>query len=705
MRVKHFDWSRCLLAAGTALVFVAGCNGAPQAVPTVSSRQGASNHVRYRLKLLKGLGGTSSSGDGINNRGWITGWSTLSGSMNPEHEILWIGNRKFDLGTLGGPSSAIEFSKKGNTNDVPGESETSTKDPLGEDFCLFGTGYTCLGTDWRNGDLDALPTLGGNNGIAIGNNDRGQIVGVAETNVTDPNCAAPQVLDFEATVWQPRTHRPRALPTLTGDTVGVATAINDRGDIVGGSGPTCATLTPALAVHPLLWKDGSPILLPTLGGTMNNVPWMINQHGEMAGMANVSGDATTHAVLWRNPKTVNDLGTLPGDFSSVADSMNDKEQLVGQSCDASGNCRGFIWQNGEMSDLNTLVSGGSRYYVVTANDINDDGIIVGEAYDTKSGATPAFEAIPAGDGAPLVRKVSAKVLLPASVRERLRRRLKPPVSTIPLGDHHLARTTKLYVIGGYGSTNAVNIFSAPGYKEIGSIKKGVSSPSSLWVDRNGDLYVANAQDVTEYAPGGHAPICSYKVTGTPSYVTTDNGDHVFATSRGKGSYHDNYQISYLDGFTQCGARFKHYEWDQPFFSYAAGVAADSSSNVFVSIYTGFEEFKGGASKPIHLRAHVNYVTPGALLIDKRNNLLSASKNIPNGNIYEITPPYKSATVLASPKGAGNLSLNGRQTLLYSGNGYKPLLTVYQYPSGKLFKTLKISTQSPAGLAISPDATF
>jgi probable HAF family extracellular repeat protein len=48
-----------------------------------------------------------------------------------------------------------------------------------------------------------------------------------------------------------------------------------------------------------------------------------------------------------------DLDTLPGDVFSVAFSINNKSQVVGESCDANFNCRAFLWQNGLMVDLNT----------------------------------------------------------------------------------------------------------------------------------------------------------------------------------------------------------------------------------------------------------------------------------------------------------------------------------------------------------------
>jgi probable HAF family extracellular repeat protein len=53
----------------------------------------------------------------------------------------------------------------------------------------------------------------------------------------------------------------------------------------------------------------------------------------------------------------------------------------------------FIWQAGRMMDLNNLVAPGTTLTLTIAEDIDDVGVITGQA-TTPSGATVAFEAIP-----------------------------------------------------------------------------------------------------------------------------------------------------------------------------------------------------------------------------------------------------------------------------------------------------------------------
>ncbi|MGA8620713.1 MAG: hypothetical protein WB660_19580 [Candidatus Sulfotelmatobacter sp.] len=100
-----------------------------------------------------------------------------------------------------------------------------------------------------------------------------------------------------------------------------------------------------------------------------------------------------------------DLGTLPGDILSIAYAINDQGQIVGQSIAANGNSRAFIWQNGVMTDLNTLIAPGSSLSLLYANDINDQGEIVGQAYASSTTGSPAFLATAEydGDGGKAVR--------------------------------------------------------------------------------------------------------------------------------------------------------------------------------------------------------------------------------------------------------------------------------------------------------------
>ncbi len=168
----------------------------------------------YRVFNLGTLGGTSSSGNTINNRGWAMGSANLSGNA-VEHATVWVYGLRFDLGTLGGPNSDIAWPVKNDWGKIAGISEVSTIDPLKEQFSCPAffpiTRHSCRGFVWQWGEMTELPTLGGNNGIATGVNNRGQVVGWAENTVHDPTCLPPQVLQFEAVIYGPEKGRSKNL--------------------------------------------------------------------------------------------------------------------------------------------------------------------------------------------------------------------------------------------------------------------------------------------------------------------------------------------------------------------------------------------------------------------------------------------------------------------------------------------------------------
>lgn len=387
----------------------------------------------YRVVTLESLGGTYSAGSSINDRGWVSGPSNLAGDR-VRHAALWRGTAAKDLGTLGGPNSSVVWPVKNTRGAISGISDTKRIDPLDEDWsCAFflpasEKNRTCRGFVWRNGHMRKLPTLGGNNGFATGTNDLLQTVGWAENAVRDETCVAPQVLQFRAVIWGPGG-RAQELRPLRGDTVSAATAINDRGQVVGISGICDRAVGRFSAIHAVLWKDGRPTDLGNLGGVAWNTPMAMNERGNVVGFSNLSasdgGNFNAHAFLWTRRGGMRDLGTLPGDVYSQALGVNERRQVVGVSCaEGFATCRAFFWQRGVMTDLNTLRATGSADHLYAANDINNACQITGEAVEAYSGASVAFRADPL-DGCELAasagstRSGEGAPRLPNSARQSL----------------------------------------------------------------------------------------------------------------------------------------------------------------------------------------------------------------------------------------------------------------------------------------------
>jgi probable HAF family extracellular repeat protein len=389
------------LIAGSALataLLLTGVQGAGVAATTPSAP------TRYHVTNLASLGGSVGAGNSINNLGWVAGTSNLSGDQ-VQHAALWTNGWLTDLGTLGGPNSGVLWPVKNDRGIISGISQTARPDPLGERWSCSAffpaptaVGHQCLGFRWEDGVMTPLPTLGGTNGFATGTNNRGETVGWAENTVHDPTCVAPQVLQFRAVIWGRTPGEIGELPPLPGDTASAATALNDRGQVVGISGICDRAVGRFSAIHDVLWQDGKPIDLGSLGGVAWNTPMAINERGDVIGFANASaaagGGFDAHAFLWTRRQGMRDLGTLPGDTFSQALGINDRREIVGTSCDADFNCRAVVWREGVVTNLNTLIEPGYDGTLVSANDVNESGRITGQALDPATGALVAFVAQP-----------------------------------------------------------------------------------------------------------------------------------------------------------------------------------------------------------------------------------------------------------------------------------------------------------------------
>jgi probable HAF family extracellular repeat protein len=88
-------------------------------------------------------------------------------------------------------------------------------------------------------------------------------------------------------------------------------------------------------------------------------------------------NAAGHAVLWHGGSAT-DLGTLSGGYGSWGNSVNTSAQVVGTAIDKYYAWRPFLWQNGQMTDVNRLVPHGST--VSSVNAINNAGDIAGYTY-------------------------------------------------------------------------------------------------------------------------------------------------------------------------------------------------------------------------------------------------------------------------------------------------------------------------------------
>jgi probable HAF family extracellular repeat protein len=295
---------------------------------------------------------------------------------------------------------------------------------------------------WRGGKITNLGTLpgGGYQGAAVSVNSRGEVAGIASNLVPDPN----SLLNYNPNLWSgvgygyqlrafvwDQKNGMQDLGTLGTGTNAEATAINERGQIigdsytssapgvcygvttggflwdraqgmvdVGGLGGTCtlptdlnnrsqvvgvSTVAGDAYQRAFLWEHGS---LRDLGGSLgghNAGAIAISEKGEAVGFARLAGEATFHATLWRHVGEITDLGTVGNDPCSFAQGVNDKEQVVGNSspsdCVNFDTSRGFLWEHGSIADLNTLIPPNSPLYIIYAYTINHRGEIAVNGID------------------------------------------------------------------------------------------------------------------------------------------------------------------------------------------------------------------------------------------------------------------------------------------------------------------------------------
>jgi probable HAF family extracellular repeat protein len=284
-----------------------------------------------------------------------------------------------DLGTLGS-SSAIGF-KINDSGTVVGWAET-----------IYG--YPQAFQSANGGPLQTLASLSASDSYAMGINSAGVIAGTAYVN------GQPHGVIWNGVNWNGST--------TTDLGAGIyATGINDPGVVVGGKGHAFVLTNGVcqdLGVLPggnwssayginnsgtvvgysslasgnfgaFVWTPQSGMQqLGTFGG-LDSYATSLNNSGEVIGYASLSS-GYDHAFSALGT-VMTDLGTLGG--SSFAYGINDSGEIVGYSWPVNGdNPHAFLYLNGIMVDLNSLIPTGSGWQLLEAYGINDTGQIVGE---------------------------------------------------------------------------------------------------------------------------------------------------------------------------------------------------------------------------------------------------------------------------------------------------------------------------------------
>jgi probable HAF family extracellular repeat protein len=165
------------------------------------------------------------------------------------------------------------------------------------------------------------------------------------------------------------------------------------GQIAGAAGST----NPPDADHAFLYSEGVMQDLGTFGA-LGSLGEAINESRQVVGYSFLGGSANYHA-FWYDGATMNDLGTLSGDDSG-AYGINDSGQIVGFA-DTDSGYDAFLYMDGEMYNLNSLLLLPNTWTLQFASAINNNGQIVGYGINP-AGYQHGFLLVPQGPFSPFI---------------------------------------------------------------------------------------------------------------------------------------------------------------------------------------------------------------------------------------------------------------------------------------------------------------
>ncbi len=330
LEIKKFTRQRKLLP-----VLLLGAMAAARANPIPDP-------PRYALTVV---GGAGSAAYDVNIHGDVAG-QLAAGETT--HAFVYAGGTLVDLDTgEGAASSARHLNDHGQV----------------------------VGTVWREGSASGFLYGGGSlsrlegSFSAYGINNAGTITGAFGVTGTD-GFAYSHAYSYTAGVYTDAG-------TLIEDAGSYGFAINGAGAITGAAEWARGANWPT---NVILYQDGVLRDLGAFGG-----PWAygysINDLGHIVGSGTIShdsGDLYPRRALLYADGILQNLGSLAADADSMAYDINNLGQVVGAAETASG-MHGFLYEDGAMVDLNTLIDPAAGWTIRDAQAINDVEQIAGTA--------------------------------------------------------------------------------------------------------------------------------------------------------------------------------------------------------------------------------------------------------------------------------------------------------------------------------------
>jgi probable HAF family extracellular repeat protein len=307
---------------------------------------------RYNVVPIAGPGSWAS---GINSSGQVVGSMAVGGN---DHAFLFSSGTLSDIGGVSGT-----VSHAGAVNDlgqVAGWSESVTG---------FAGGWVYKGGS-------ATPIAGP--GILTANaiNNSGSVTGTAFV------AGAGDGGQYHAYVSTGGTFTD--LGTIPGRYESGGYDINNAGHVAGSTSQDPGG-APNYPTNPMLYRGG---IMTDLGGDGYMGPWSfaraLNAYDQVVGTLGVDFGAPgvlypTQAFLWQDG-AYQLLGTLAPGLNSWASDINALGWIVGAGeTSESGLTHGFLFRDGGLADLNTLIDPASGWVIEDATAINDLGQIAGKA--------------------------------------------------------------------------------------------------------------------------------------------------------------------------------------------------------------------------------------------------------------------------------------------------------------------------------------